>query len=86
MSAFNRNALDYCALSQMEDPVMNWDQIQGDWKQFKGKIREKWGNLSENDLETIKGQRQQLEGLLQQRYGYTKEQVKKAVDDWANGL
>ncbi len=65
---------------------MNWDRIQGDWKQFKGKVREKWGNLTENDLETIKGQRQQLEGLLQQRYGYTKEQVKKAVDDWANGL
>ena len=65
---------------------MNWDRIQGDWKQFKGKVREKWGNLTENDLETIKGQRQQLEGLLQQRYGYTKEQVKKAIDDWANGL
>jgi uncharacterized protein YjbJ (UPF0337 family) len=70
----------------MEDPVMNWDQIQGDWKQFRGKVREKWGSLTDNDLETIKGQRQQLEGLLQQRYGYTKEQVKKAVDDWANGL
>ena len=65
---------------------MNWDRIQGDWKQFGGKVREKWGSLTENDLETIKGQRQQLEGLLQQRYGYTKEQVKKAVDDWANRL
>ena len=65
---------------------MNWDQIQGDWKQFKGKAREKWGNLTENDLETIKGQRQQLEGLLEERYGYTKEQVRKAVDDWASGL
>ena len=43
---------------------MNWDRIQGDWKQFKGKAREKWGNLTENDLETIKGQRQQLEGLF----------------------
>jgi uncharacterized protein YjbJ (UPF0337 family) len=49
-------------------------------------VRAKWGELTENDLETIKGQRQQLEGILQQRYGYTKEQVKKAVDDWANGL
>ena len=65
---------------------MNWDSIQGDWKQFRGKVREKWGSLTENDVEAIKGQRQQLEGLLQQRYGYTKEQVKKAVDDWANGL
>jgi uncharacterized protein YjbJ (UPF0337 family) len=70
----------------MEDPAMNWDSIQGDWKQFRGKVREKWGNLTENDLEAIKGQRQQLEGLLQERYGYTKEQVKKAVDDWASGL
>jgi uncharacterized protein YjbJ (UPF0337 family) len=65
---------------------MNWDRVQGDWKQFKGKVREKWGNLTENDVEALNGQRQQLEGILQERYGYTKDQVKKAVDDWANGL
>ena len=65
---------------------MNWDRVQGDWKQFKGKVREKWGNLTENDVEALSGQRQQLEGVLQERYGYTKDQVKKAVDDWANGL
>jgi uncharacterized protein YjbJ (UPF0337 family) len=65
---------------------MNWDRVQGDWKQFKGKVREKWGNLTENDVAALSGQRQQLEGILQERYGYTKDQVKKAVDDWANGL
>jgi uncharacterized protein YjbJ (UPF0337 family) len=65
---------------------MNWDRVQGDWKQFKGKVRQKWGNLTENDVAALNGQRQQLEGVLQERYGYTKDQVKKAVDDWANGL
>lgn len=65
---------------------MNWDRVEGNWKQFKGRAREQWGNLTENDVETIKGQRQQLEGILQERYGYTKDQVRKAVDDWANGL
>jgi uncharacterized protein YjbJ (UPF0337 family) len=70
----------------MEDPPMNWDRVEGNWKQFKGRAREQWGNLTENDVETIKGQRQQLEGILQERYGYTKDQVRKAVDDWANGL
>jgi uncharacterized protein YjbJ (UPF0337 family) len=65
---------------------MNWDRVQGDWKQIKGKVREKWGNLTENDVAALNGQREQLEGVLQERYGYTKDQVKKAVDDWANKL
>jgi uncharacterized protein YjbJ (UPF0337 family) len=65
---------------------MNWDRVQGDWTQIKGKVREKWGNLTENDVEALNGQRQQLEGILQERYGYTKDQVKKAIDEWASAL
>jgi len=50
--------------------AMNWDQIQGDWKQFSGKVKEKWGKLTDNELTTTSGKREQLIGVLQERYGY----------------
>ena len=62
---------------------MNWDVVKGDWKQFSGKVKEKWGNLTDDDLTAINGRREQLEGKLQERYGYAKEQAKKEVDDWS---
>ena len=62
---------------------MNWDTAKGDWKQLSGKIKEKWGKLTEDDLTMINGQRAQLEGRLQERYGYAKEQAKKEVDTWS---
>jgi uncharacterized protein YjbJ (UPF0337 family) len=62
---------------------MNWDQIEGNWKQMSGKVKEKWGQLTDSDLSKING-REQLEGLIQKQYGYSKEQAKKEVDDWLN--
>jgi uncharacterized protein YjbJ (UPF0337 family) len=56
---------------------MNWDRIEGSWKEFNGKVKAKWGKLTDDDLTTIAGKREQLEGKLQQRYGYAKDQVKK---------
>jgi uncharacterized protein YjbJ (UPF0337 family) len=61
---------------------MNWDQIAGNWKQFKGTVKEKWGNLTDDDLEVIEGKKDQLVGRLQERYGYTKEQAEKELDSW----
>jgi len=66
--------------------VMNWDQIAGDWKQFKGKVKEKWGNLTDDDLTTIAGKRDQLAGLLQQRYGYEKQRAEKELDEFSAAL
>ena len=63
---------------------MNWDRVQGNWKQFSGKVKEKWGQLTDDDLTQINGNREQLEGKLQARYGYAKDQVKKDVDTWLN--
>jgi uncharacterized protein YjbJ (UPF0337 family) len=63
---------------------MNWDRVQGDWKQFSGKVKEKWGQLTDDDLAQINGNREQLEGKIQSRYGLAKDQVKKDVDDWLN--
>jgi uncharacterized protein YjbJ (UPF0337 family) len=65
---------------------MNWDRIEGNWKQFTGKVKEKWGQLTDDDLSKINGNREQLEGLLQQRYGYAKDKAKEEIDSWSNGL
>lgn len=65
---------------------MNWDQIAGNWTEFKGKVREKWGKLTDNDLATVAGQREQLAGLIQQKYGYGKEHVEKELHDFSHKL
>jgi uncharacterized protein YjbJ (UPF0337 family) len=61
-----------------------WNRVEGNWKQLKGKVKEKWGNLTDDDLTAINGQRDQLEGKIQERYGLAKDQVRKDVDDWYN--
>jgi uncharacterized protein YjbJ (UPF0337 family) len=66
--------------------VMNWDQITGNWKQFTGKIKEKWGKLTDDDLKVVAGKRDQLAGLLQERYGYHKAQAEKELDDFTKSL
>jgi uncharacterized protein YjbJ (UPF0337 family) len=65
---------------------MNWDRIAGNWKQFTGKVKEKWGKLTDDDLTTIAGKRDQLAGLLQQRYGYAKDQAEKELDEFSQAL
>ena len=65
---------------------MNWDQIKGDWKKFSGKVKEQWGNLTDSELTTIAGQREQLIGVLQKRYGYAKEQAEKEIREFTHGL
>lgn len=65
---------------------MNWDQIQGNWKQVTGKVKEKWGKLTDDDLTTVAGKRDQLAGVLQSRYGLAKEQAEKELDDFMRTL
>ncbi len=65
---------------------MNWDQIAGNWKSFKGKAQQQWGELSGDDLDRIDGKQTELEGLIQERYGKTREEAKQAVKDWADKL
>jgi uncharacterized protein YjbJ (UPF0337 family) len=61
---------------------MDWNRVQGNWKQLEGKVKEKWGKLTKDDLTIIDGRREQLEGKLQERYGWAKDQVRKEVDNW----
>ncbi len=65
---------------------MNWDRIAGNWKQFRGKIRERWGKLTDDELETIAGKRDQLIGKLQRSYGITRDEAERQVDEWHTGL
>jgi uncharacterized protein YjbJ (UPF0337 family) len=65
---------------------MNWDQIKGNWKQLTGKVKEKWGKLTDDDLTTAAGHRDQVLGILQKRYGYAKEKAERELDDFANAL
>ena len=62
---------------------MNDDIFQGKWKQVRGEVQKQWGKLTNDDVDVIEGERTKLEGRLQERYGYTKDQAKKAVDDWS---
>jgi uncharacterized protein YjbJ (UPF0337 family) len=63
---------------------MNEERLKGKWNQIKGELKKKWGKLTDDDLTVINGKREQLEGRIQQRYGYAKDQAKKDVDDWYN--
>jgi uncharacterized protein YjbJ (UPF0337 family) len=66
---------------ELED-IMNWDQIEGKWKQYKGKAKAKWGELTDDELDRIEGRREELVGLVQERYGQAREAAEKEVDDW----
>jgi uncharacterized protein YjbJ (UPF0337 family) len=61
---------------------MDWDRIEGNWMQFKGKVKEQWGKLTDDELDEIAGRRDQLEGKIQERYGVAKDQVRTDVDSW----
>lgn len=63
---------------------MNWDQVQGQWTQLKGKVKETWGKLTDDDLDVIAGRRDQLVGKLQERYGYAKEQAERFVEEFTS--
>jgi uncharacterized protein YjbJ (UPF0337 family) len=65
---------------------MNWDQIKGNWHQLKGKAREAWGDLTDDDLARLEGSQEQLVGVIQERYGIAKEEAQRQVDEWANRL
>lgn len=65
---------------------MNWDQLEGKLKQSTGKIREKWGKFTEDDLHVIAGNRDQLIGKIQERYGLAKEAAQKQADEFLKGL
>lgn len=65
---------------------MNWDQLQGKWKQSRGRFREKWGKLTDDDLDVIAGKRDQLVGRIQERYGLAKEVAQEQADAFVDAM
>jgi uncharacterized protein YjbJ (UPF0337 family) len=67
-------------------PDMDWNRIEGNWKQFKGKIKEQWGQLTDDDIDKMEGNREVFEGKIQEKYGLGKDQAKRNVDEWLKTL
>jgi uncharacterized protein YjbJ (UPF0337 family) len=65
-----------------DEIIMNWDQVEGKWKQMKGSVKEKWGKLTDDDLDQIAGRRDQFVGKLQERYGIAREDAQRKADEW----
>jgi len=61
---------------------MNWDRVEGNWKGFKGRVREQWGKLTNDDLDVVAGKREQLAGKIQERYGIARDEADRQVNDW----
>ena len=65
---------------------MNWDRIEGKWKQFKGQAQTKWGKLTDDELDQIEGNREQLIGKVQERYGVARDEADRQVNEFANSI
>lgn len=65
---------------------MNWNIIEGQWKELTGAIREKWGELTEDEITQLEGKRDRLEGLIQKKYGLTQRDAARQIDEWAEQL
>jgi uncharacterized protein YjbJ (UPF0337 family) len=61
---------------------MNDDRIEGNWKQFKGKVKEQWGKLTDDDLDVISGRRDQLAGKIQERHGVARDEAERQIKDF----
>ena len=65
---------------------MNWDRIEGNWKQFSGKVKQQWGKLTDDDLQVVEGRRVELVGKIQERYGIARDEAEKQVDSWMRNM
>jgi uncharacterized protein YjbJ (UPF0337 family) len=65
---------------------MNWDQMEGKWKQFRGSLKEKWGKLTDDDLDYIGGKKDRFIGRLQERYGHSKEEAERHADEYIRSV
>ncbi len=65
---------------------MNWDQIEGNWKQLTGKAQAKWGEITDDEWHKVEGRREEIVGLVQERYGESREAAERQVDEWSRNL
>ena len=65
---------------------MNWDQIEGKWKEITGQVQQQWGKLTDDDIQKVQGKRVELQGRLQERYGLAKDDADRQIDSWLRAL
>lgn len=65
---------------------MSWSAIASEWQELRGRVRSRWGRLTDEDVRRIAGRREQLVGLLIYRYGYTQKQAEREVDEWTSAM
>jgi uncharacterized protein YjbJ (UPF0337 family) len=65
---------------------MNWDEVKGNWTQLKGKAKARWGDITDDRWTQIEGHRDQIVGAIQEKYGRSREEAEREVDDWQHGL
>jgi uncharacterized protein YjbJ (UPF0337 family) len=65
---------------------MNWDRIEGNWREFKGKAKEQWGKLTDDDVDRIAGKRDQMIGRVQKAYGLSRDEADRQVREWESRL
>jgi uncharacterized protein YjbJ (UPF0337 family) len=65
---------------------MNWDRVEGNWKTFKGRVQQKWGKLTDDDVNVIEGKRSELSGRLQERYGVARDEAERQIDTWLKSV
>jgi uncharacterized protein YjbJ (UPF0337 family) len=75
-----------CGAPDSRREPMNWDRIEGNWKQLSGKVRQQWGKLTDDDLDVIHGRREELSGRIQKVYGVTKDEAERQIDTFASSL
>jgi uncharacterized protein YjbJ (UPF0337 family) len=66
----------------MKEAVMDWNRVEGNWKQMKGAVKQQWGKLTDDDLVRINGSQEKLEGIIQERYGIARDETRKQIDSW----
>lgn len=69
-----------------QEGAMNWDRVEGNWKQLTGKVREQWGKLTDDDITVVNGKQEQLVGRIQERYGIAKDEAEQQVKTWTDKL
>jgi uncharacterized protein YjbJ (UPF0337 family) len=65
-----------------KETAMDWNRVEGNWKQMKGAVKQQWGKLTDDDLTQINGSQEKLEGIIQERYGIAKDETRKQLDSW----
>jgi uncharacterized protein YjbJ (UPF0337 family) len=69
-------------LPQTKEVKMDWNRVEGNWKQVKGAVKQQWGKLTDDDMTQINGSREKLEGIIQERYGIARDETRKQIDSW----